>query len=393
MVSNIYQFPKEKATPADRAAMPIDHLCDFEQWMAWEHQKRDGKPTKVPIRSAKGRLGDSTDRKSWMVLSRAERIVESRKQSEGVAIVLGTLMDGPEPYSSKDFEGGLHLGGIDLDSCYDPDTREITDPWCRKVIDRFRTYAEISPGGEGLKLIFLYRSTDADLLPETSGKTFSRGSHEEMALFLAKRFFTVTWDSFDKKPLPVSVIDRDTLKWFLTVAGPAYKGDGGPDKPGGRKGKSLDNSRSGIAFRLASKIKRDGGNLEDFKQALEDDYELSAWAKTYRNVTRAWERSAEGAPADGLMRSAGGEPLSNLANALTLLRSHESFAGRLSYDGMADSVLLDGKAVTDGNVTGITESLQRLGLKKLPEATTYSAVNAVASEATFHPVRGLSGTA
>jgi hypothetical protein len=53
----------------------------------------------------------------------------------------------------------LHIGGVDLDSCRNPETGEI-DPWVQDVIDRFKTYTEISPSQTGVKLFFTYLLAD-----------------------------------------------------------------------------------------------------------------------------------------------------------------------------------------------------------------------------------------
>jgi putative DNA primase/helicase len=56
--------------------------------------------------------------------------------------------------------------------------------------------------------------------------------------------------------------------------------------------RELDNSRSGIAYRLACELKRAAKSIETFKTALESDPELQAWAKDKRQVQRTWERAS-----------------------------------------------------------------------------------------------------
>ena len=41
------------------------------------------------------------------------------------------------------------LMGIDLDACVDA---KLIKPWAIEVLDRFDTYAEVSPSGKGIKL-------------------------------------------------------------------------------------------------------------------------------------------------------------------------------------------------------------------------------------------------
>ncbi len=42
--------------------------------------------------------------------------------------------------------------GVDLDKCRDPETGEI-EPWARSIIDRLKSYTEISPSGCGLHIL------------------------------------------------------------------------------------------------------------------------------------------------------------------------------------------------------------------------------------------------
>jgi hypothetical protein len=99
-----------------------------------------------------------------------------------------------------------------------------------------------------------------------------------------------------------------------------------------------------------------------------------------------------------------GEPLSNLANGLLALRSDPVWHGVFSYDEMARSAILCrpvpcidpaaspapafiARPVRDEDVTGAQEWLQRAGLTMIGKDPTYSAVDLVARENSFHPVQ------
>jgi hypothetical protein len=53
-----------------------------------------------------------------------------------------------------------HLGGIDLDSCRNPQTEKI-EGWAEDVIARFSSYTEVSPSGTGAKVFFSFPLDDA----------------------------------------------------------------------------------------------------------------------------------------------------------------------------------------------------------------------------------------
>ena len=83
----------------------------------------------------------------------------TRKDAEALAdriggdlgVVLGPVM-------GEDFS----LGGLDLDTCRDPETGKV-EKWAREIVERFDTYSEISPSETGVKVFFTYTDRPADL--------------------------------------------------------------------------------------------------------------------------------------------------------------------------------------------------------------------------------------
>ena len=89
---------------------------------------------------------------------------------------------------------------------------------------------------------------------------------------------------------------------------------------------------------------------------------------------------------------------SNLANALLALRRAPELAGLLAFDEMDRTALLlrpvpgsdpsrTPRPVQDADVTAIQEHLQLAGLVSLTKDATHQAVDLVAAENSFHPVR------
>lgn len=85
--------------------------------------------------------------------------------------------------------------------------------------------------------------------------------------------------------------------------------------------------------------------------------------------------------------TAAGVPVPNLANVAMALRSDERWKGRLTFDEMAQYVMTGGRPATDADVGAIQEALQWSGLKRISRETVHQAVDLVAREYSFHPVR------
>jgi predicted P-loop ATPase len=94
-----------------------------------------------------------------------------------------------------------------------------------------------------------------------------------------------------------------------------------------------------------------------------------------------------------------GKPIPNLANAATALRADPKLVGLFAYDEMARATVLtrpigkedaadfEPRAVTDVDIADLQEMLQKLGIPRLPKDTVHQAVDMIAHEQRFHPVR------
>jgi putative DNA primase/helicase len=98
----------------------------------------------------------------------------------------GTIQEALIAVGKYDLEGiGFEFSptdeftGIDLDSCFNPDTGEL-EAWARRWVDLFKSYTEITPSGRGLHIIIKGK------LP---GKGRKKGKFE---VYSQGRFFTVT---------------------------------------------------------------------------------------------------------------------------------------------------------------------------------------------------------
>ena len=122
-------------------------LAREPRWVAWRYESRGGKPTKIPY-APDGKRAKADDPSTWgtrtAAQARAAKIVDG--QGGGIGIQLG------------DLGGGVHLSGLDLDSCIADDG--TLAPWAAEILSAFPTYTERSPSGRGLKMFFYTASED-----------------------------------------------------------------------------------------------------------------------------------------------------------------------------------------------------------------------------------------
>ena len=118
---------------------------------------------KTPINPATGQNAKPNDPATWGTLEAAQAAV-SRFGLRGVGVLLG---DG--------------LCGIDIDHCRDPDTGVLSD-MAREIIDGMQTYAEESPSGTGVHLLFTGQK------PAGACRKSSIG----LEMYDGGRYFTVT---------------------------------------------------------------------------------------------------------------------------------------------------------------------------------------------------------
>ena len=128
-------------------AQTIVDIATLPRWVAWRTEPRrgSGQITKVPKNPHTLADAASTRPTDWGTRAQAEaadaRIPPSAHGPGGVGLILG------------DWPDGHRIGGVDLDTCRDPETGML-EPWAVQVLDLLNTYAEVSPSGTGVKAFF-----------------------------------------------------------------------------------------------------------------------------------------------------------------------------------------------------------------------------------------------
>jgi len=396
--------------------LSLSGLAPFARWVAWQTEGRGpkGKPTKVPYSPA-GSKAKADKPSTWGTREAAESraaLLPKPFGSGGVGIELGD-------------HDGHAVAGIDLDTCRD-ESGTIA-PWANVVLERFATYAEVSPSGAGLKLFFTYDPVDAVAIRRAMGTATGRkwckkgGEHPPgIELYICGRFFAVTGQRHADAPEEMRRIALADVLWLIEVAGPAMAVDDddeadaaiaaqerGPDRPSRKRDMvGRDRSRSAAALRAGAQLRRGGKTFEEMVEAMVLDPETCTWteekglANGKRELRRIWDKAGEDAWKEGWQVNDEGRPRSNLANALHALRHAPEAAEMLTHDEMQcldmlaspvpRSVGAVGKLplpIRDVDVTAVQEWLQRIGLTGVTKDTVHAAVARRASERGFHPIR------
>jgi hypothetical protein len=150
-------------------------LKNIPNWIRWQLEVVNGRPTKVPYR-VDGRKAASTRPGDWVDYQSA--VTRATIDSNG----------------GVGFVVNRGIVGFDLDGCRNPKTGEITS-WAQTIIDALDAYTEITPSQKGLRV--WVRGT----LPG-SDKVFNLdpavgyGEKVKIEVFTDSRYFTVTGNSY-----------------------------------------------------------------------------------------------------------------------------------------------------------------------------------------------------
>jgi RecA-family ATPase len=149
----------------------IAHLAGKRQWVLWNWRLKPGakKPTKVP-RCSRGGPGESDNPATWDTYA---GVLSAYKRGgfDGIGIVLS---------------GDIGIGAFDLDHCL-KNGKPVE--WAQQLIDAADSYVEVTPSGDGLRVIGTINSR----VSVHCKQKFQDGTALEIWR-RATRFMTVTGD-------------------------------------------------------------------------------------------------------------------------------------------------------------------------------------------------------
>src|SRR5215216_5641588 len=234
--SSVYQIPEELRTESS--------------WVLWRKEHRDGKLTKV-LYQASHRRADSTAPRTWTSFEEAVEAFEHDDFFDGI----GFVFHPDNPYC-----------GADID--------DVSEDEARRWIERFDSYTERSPSGNGFHII-------------CKAKVPKGTNRDEGELYSSSRFFTMTGDVVRDVPVRETQDAADEFYKFL-------RRDDEPPKERAAQTSSIltdaevvrlaENAKHGDEF---SAIYRGGGQ---FKSGSERDLSLASriafWTQDEAQIER-----------------------------------------------------------------------------------------------------------
>ncbi len=167
-----------------------EELKQRKIWVCWRIEpskdKDKDKDRKVPYNPATGKPAQSNAPATWGTYEQAADACERFTYSG-----LGYM-----------FEEGSGIVGVDIDHCYDKDTKRFNEV-AQAVMQKQPTYMEFSPSGTGIHL--LYRGTK----PDGACKNSDTG----VEMYDSKRYFTMTGNQVAGTPDEIAD-DAGTLQWI-----------------------------------------------------------------------------------------------------------------------------------------------------------------------------------
>jgi predicted P-loop ATPase len=347
--------------PAELRALP--------QWVNWQIETRDGRPTKIP-KQPDGKNASSTERRTWNTYY----VVDNAPGELGTRV--GFVFTKEDGYV-----------GIDLDKCRNVKTGE-TEEWALRIIAELDSYTELSQSGTGWHIIVKGKLPDTGRHPKDS----------RLEMYDHSRYFTFTGilqnglgqrtiEERDLTGLHKRMMDKEFVK--TAAPGPRTVGD-----------------KSAEDFRLISTIQKqfqtddadiiESGLKEKYPDYVEDRNRVKGKrdGKTYIRYTieRFIKRMDE---PHGMILSDNGKIKPLLANAIVALRRAPEWRGVIGMNEFSLSTTTraatpwgkpPGEKWLDNDDIRTSEWLQHHGILVTPTVAA-NAVQVIADENRFHPVK------
>lgn len=173
-------------------------LREQKRWVVWNFEEVNGRKTKVPYTTT-NRHASSTDPKTWTTYDVASKAAQF---FDGIGVI---------------FTPDQKLLGIDIDHVLDDDKNIVGEQsdQIKDLIKKCNTYTEYSPSGTGLHLYLFIE----EALPLTGGNKSA-----PWEIYTSGRFFTVTENSYHKKPKEIRTVSLAEATDILAIMGYPWKG-------------------------------------------------------------------------------------------------------------------------------------------------------------------------
>lgn len=159
------------------------YLKDHARFCVWAYRTRDGKRTKIPYDPSTGRKARSNDPNTFASFQEAKAALD-RRSGDYSGLGIGMFGD---------------LIGVDIDHCIN-EAGELS-LLAREVMDKLGSYAERSPGGDGVHILCRVRD-----LPYTKGQYLQNNRELGLEVYPAghtNRFLTLTGDALNHEDVNI----------------------------------------------------------------------------------------------------------------------------------------------------------------------------------------------
>ena len=362
-----------------------------KRWMLWRLiPGKNGKLTKPPFQScAPQQLASSTDPNTWSDFAAAHNAYQAG-HADGIGLCL---------FNSN-------LVSFDLDDCRDSKTGVI-EPAAKQLIARAQSYVEVTPSGTGLRIIGTGSGPKVhrkQAVPGANGMTVETYRR-------AERFITVTGDALSEAATQLAdndkLIDQVVAELDKAKAGKKRthkaRGNGKLDvdnliKNG--EGGHFGGDRSRAVWFVINELLRRGlsGNAT-VAVLLDRGNRISDHVYDQANPEAYARRQVEKATKQELRDFMDTKSIwaSNLYNALHAMKIDIELFDIVALDQMLQTEILmtlpdnsqtfKPRPITDADIGLIQRRMQKLGLRRVGRETVYQAIEIIAREHAFHPVR------
>lgn len=173
----------------EEKSLELEGLKEVKTWVNWIYVKNaDGKTTKVPKAFDGTAVGTTQGYANKWCDYKTAKVQVDDGSAGGIGLIFNNItLDNGRTFA---------IAGIDIDH------RNLEDPVVQDVISRMGTYAEKSPSGNGIHLLFL---VDETKLPENFKDVFyiknPQNKIEAYVASITNRFFTFTENIICDEPL------------------------------------------------------------------------------------------------------------------------------------------------------------------------------------------------
>lgn len=255
---------------AERIFVPSP-LAEYEQYVLWREETRDGRVTKVP-RQPDGSLASPTDPSTWVSSGRAQSAFQQGRY-DGI----GFVFTKEDPFV-----------GIDTDGCFEGGELHVV---ARKSVEAINSYTEVSPSGQGIHII-----VQGDF-PESGRRTSDVEGLKEIEVYRERRYFTMTGNHLEWTPREVKErpkeLQRFYTKYFAAEAPsgtPSSSASNPPDLSDEEVLKRARQAKNGEKFRRLY-----SGDTSDYPSQSEADMALvgmlAFWTDDPDQIDRLFRRS------------------------------------------------------------------------------------------------------